>query len=135
MAAGDLLRVFVIVMGVWLLLMAVLSLAKRRMTEQFCLAWAIVSVLMVICGILVNPSELDKYISLRILILIFLIAIGVVWILWFISTQLSILSRKNQELAMQISLLNQDSEQILKKLNYFEEMMEKHFSGGDDLQK
>ena len=135
MAAGDLLRVFVIVMGVWLLVMAVLSLAKRKMTEQFCLAWAIVSVLLVICGVLLTPSELERYISMRILILILLITIGVVWILWFISTQLSILSRKNQELAMQISLLNQDSEQILKKLNHLEEMMEKHFSGGDDLQK
>ena len=135
MEAGDLLRVFVIVMGVWLLAMAVLSLAKRKMTEQFCLAWSIVSVLLVISGVLLNPSTLERYISMRILILILLITVGVVWILWFISTQLSVLSRKNQELAMQISLLNQDSEQILKKLDYLEEMMEKHFSGGDDLQQ
>ena len=105
------------------------------MTETFCLAWAIVSVLLVICGVLLNPSELERYISMRILILIFLIAIAVVWTLWFLSTQVSILMRKNQELAMQISLLNQDSERILKKLDYLEEMMEKHFSGGDDLQK
>lgn len=135
MAAGDLLRIFVIVMGIWLLVMAVLSLAKRKMTETFCLAWAIVSVLLVICGVLLNPSELERYISMRILILIFFIAIAVVWTLWFLSTQVSILMRKNQELAMQISLLNQDSERILKKLDYLEEMMEKHFSGGDDLQK
>lgn len=135
MAAGDLLRLFVIVMGIWLLVMAVLSLAKRKMTEQFCLAWAIVSVLLVICGVLLNPSELDRYISIRVLILIFLIAIGAVWILWFISTQLSVLSRKNQELAMQISLLNQDSERILRKLDHLEEMMEQHFPGGDDLRR
>ena len=125
MTAGDLLRIFVIVMGIWLLVMAVLSLAKRKMTETFCLAWAIVSVLLVICGVLLNPSELERYISMRILILIFFITIAVVWTLWVLSTQL----------AMQISLLNQDSERILKKLDYLEEMMEKHFSGGDDLQK
>lgn len=135
MAAGDLLRVFVIVMGAWLLVMAILSLAKRKMTEQFCLAWAIVSVLLVICGVILNPQELERYINIRTLILIFLITIGVVWILWFISTQLSILSRKNQELAMQISLLNQDSERILRKLDHLEEMMEQHFPGGDDLQR
>lgn len=122
-------------MGICLLVMAVLSLAKRKMTETFCLAWAIVSVLLVICGAILNPSELERYISLRTLILILLITIGVVWILWFISTQLSILSRKNQELAMQISLLNQDSERILKKLEYLEKMMDEHFPGGDDLQK
>lgn len=135
MEAGDLLRVFVIVMGIWLLAMAILSLAKRKMTETFCLAWAIVSVLLVICGVLLNPSTLERYISMRILILILLITIGVVWILWFISTQLSILSRKNQELAMQISLLNQDSERILKELEDLERIMDEHFPGGDGLQK
>ena len=109
MTLGDLLTIFLIMMGICLLVMAILSLAKRKMTEPFCLAWAIVSVLLVICGILIEPSELERYVSLRILILIFLITIGVVWTLWFISTQLSILIRKNQELEMQISLLNQDS--------------------------
>lgn len=135
MEAGDLLRLFVIMMGVWLLVTAILSLAKRKMTEQFCLAWAIVSVLLVISGILINPSELDRFITVRTLILIMLITIGIVWILWFISTQLSVLSRKNQELAMQISLLNQDSERIFKKLDDLEKMINQHFSGGDDLQK
>lgn len=122
-------------MGICLLVMAILSLAKRKMREPFCLAWAIVSVLLVICGILIEPSELERYVSLRILILIFLITIGVVWTLWFISTQLSILMRKNQELAMQISLLNQDSERMLKKLEELEKRIDQHFAGGDDLQK
>ena len=124
MTLGDLLTIFLIVMGICLLVMAILSLAKRKMTEPFCLAWAVVSVLIVICGILIEPSELERYVSLRILILIFLIMIGIVWILWFISTQLSILMRKNQELAMQISLLNQDSERMLKKLEELEKRFE-----------
>lgn len=135
MTLGDLLTIFLIMMGICLLVMAILSLAKRKMTEPFCLVWAIVSVLLVICGILIEPSELERYVSLRILILIFLITIGVVWTLWFISTQLSILMRKNQELAMQISLLNQDSERMLKKLEELEKRIDQHFAGGDDLQK
>lgn len=135
MTLGDLLTIFLIMMGICLLVMAILSLAKRKMTELFCLAWAIVSVLLVICGILIEPSELERYVSLRILILIFLITVGVVWTLWFISTQLSILMRKNQELAMQISLLNQDSERMLKKLEELEKRIDQHFAGGDDLKK
>ena len=135
MTLGDLLTIFLIMMGICLLVMAILSLAKRKMTEPFCLSWAIVSVLLVICGILIEPSELERYVSLRILILIFLITIGVVWTLWFISTQLSILMRKNQELAMQISLLNQDSERMLKKLEELEKRIDQHFVGGDDLKK
>ena len=135
MTLGDLLTIFLIVMGIFLLVMAILSLARRKMTEPFCLACAIVSVLLVICGILIEPSELERYVSLRILILIFFITIGVVWTLWFISTQLSILMRKNQELAMQISLLNQDSERMLKKLEELEKRFDQHLAGGNDLQK
>lgn len=135
MASGDLLTVFLVVMGICLFVMAILSLAKRKMTEPFCLAWVCVSVLIVICGILIEPSELDRYISLRVLILILFITIGVGWILWFISTQLSILRRKNQEIAMQISLLNQDSERMIKKLEDLEKRMDEDTSEGTDLQK
>ena len=135
MASGDLLTVFLVVMGICLFVMAILSLAKRKMTEPFCLAWVCVSVLIVICGILIEPSELDRYISLRVLILILFITIGVGWILWFISTQLSILRRKNQEIAMQISLLNQDSERMIKKLEDLEKRMDEDTSEGTYLQK
>ena len=56
MTLGDLLTIFLIMMGICLLVMAILSLAKRKMTEPFCLAWAIVSVLLVICGILITGT-------------------------------------------------------------------------------
>ena len=95
---GDILRVFVIVAGVYMFLKAILSLAKRKMTEPFCLV------------------QLDNFISFRGLILVILVISGLLWDLWFISSQVSILKRRNQELAMQISLLNQDCEKILKEL-------------------
>ena len=113
---GDVLRLFVIVAGAYMFLKAILSLAKRKMTEPFCLAWAVLSALMIFSGILLNPSQLDGYISTRGLILIIIIVSGILWGLWFISTQVSILKRKNQELAMQISLLNNDCEKILREL-------------------
>lgn len=116
MAVGDVLRLFVIVAGAYMFLKAILSLAKRKMTEPFCLAWAVLSALMIFSGILLNPSQLDGYISTRGLILIIIIVSGILWGLWFISTQVFILKRKNQELAMQISLLNNDCEKILREL-------------------
>lgn len=116
MAVGDVLRLFVIVAGAYMFLKAILSLAKRKMTEPFCLAWAVLSALMIFSGILLNPSQLDGYISTRGLILIIMIVSGILWGLWFISTQVSILKRKNQELAMQISLVNNDCEKILREL-------------------
>ena len=116
MAVGDVLRLFVIVAGAYMFLKAILSLAKRKMTEPFCLAWAVLSALMILSGILLNPSQLDGYISTRGLILIIMIVSGILWGLWFISTQVSILKRRNQELAMQVSLLNNDCEKILREL-------------------
>lgn len=116
MAVGDILRLFVIVAGAYMFLKAILSLAKRKMTEPFCLAWAVLSALMILSGILLNPSQLDGYISTRGLILIIMIVSGILWGLWFISTQVSILKRRNQELAMQISLVNNDCEKILREL-------------------
>ena len=116
MAVGDVLRLFVIVAGAYMFLKAILSLAKRKMTEPFCLAWAVLSALMILSGILLNPSQLDGYISTRGLILIIIIVSGILWGLWFISTQVSILKRRNQELATQISLVNNDCEKILREL-------------------
>ena len=116
MAVGDVLRLFVIVAGAYMFLKAILSLAKRKMTEPFCLAWAVLSALMILSGIILNPSQLDRYVSLRGLILIMIIVSGILWGLWFISTQVSSLKRRNQELAMQISLLNHDCEKMIREL-------------------
>ena len=116
MDIGNLLKAFIIILGVVLLMKAVFSLAKRKMTEPFCLAWALLSTLMIFSGVLLNPSQLDRYISTRGLVLIIIVVSGILWGLWFISTQVSLLKRRNQEMAMQISLLNNDCEKILKEL-------------------
>mgnify|MGYP006911825802 CR=1 FL=1 len=116
MAVGDVLRLFVIVAGAYMFLKAILSLAKRKMTEPFCLAWVVLSALMILSGILLNPSQLDGYISTRGLILIIMIVSGILWGLWFISTQVSILKRSNQDLDKQISLVNNVSEKIHREL-------------------
>lgn len=117
MTGGIFLRVFMIVLGCYLLVITLLSLAKRKMTEQFCLVWSVLSVLMVILGIVIKPSQIERYMRGEILALVLIVVLSVVWGLWFISTQVSILMRKNQELAMQTSLLNQDSENMLRQID------------------
>lgn len=120
MEVGDILRLFVIVSGVFMVVRAILSLAKRKMIEPFCLAWVFLFALMILSGALLNPSQMKRYVSIRGLILTIIIVSGVLWGLWFISTQVSILKRKNQELAMQVSLLNNDYEKIIKELEKLE---------------
>ena len=82
------------------------------------------AVLMIVAGILLNPSQIERYISLRGLMLVLIIILGVIWGMWFVSTQVSILLRKNQELAMQTSLLNQDSEYMLKEIKNLKRRLE-----------
>lgn len=124
MIIGDLLKIFMIILGIYLLCMTLLSLAKRKMTEQFCLVWAVMAGLMIVAGILLKPSQIGQYISVRGLLLVLIILLGAIWGLWFISTQVSILLRKNQELAMQTSLLNQDSEYMLKEIKELKRRLE-----------
>ena len=100
------LRIFMIVLGIVLLGKTFASLAKRILTEHFGMLWGFFSVVLILAGILLSPTEWGSYISLRGLILV-----------WFISIQVSLLIRKNQELAMQVSLLNQENEQILAKIS------------------
>ena len=44
MDIGNVLKLFMIILGVFILIKTVVSLAKRQMTEQFCLVWAVLSV-------------------------------------------------------------------------------------------
>lgn len=113
MDIGNVLKLFMIILGVFILFKTVVSLAKRQMTEQFCLVWAALSVLFVVCGFLLKPTNLEKHISLCGFIFALLIVIILVSGAWFISIQVSSLIRKNQELAMQTSLLNHDSEYLI----------------------
>lgn len=124
MIIGDFLKIFMIILGIYLLCMTLLSLAKRKMTEQFCLVWAVMASLMIVAGILFNPSQIGRYISVRGMLLVFIILTGAIWGMWFVSTQVSILLRKNQELAMQTSLLNQDSEYMLKEIKELRSRLE-----------
>ena len=87
---------------------------------------------MIIAGLLLQPYQLDHYVSKRVLILILLMVLSAVWGLWFISTQVSILMRRNQELAMQLSLLNQDSEKLMKELKEIKEAMNKESLRSDE---
>ena len=81
MEVGDILRLFVIVSGVFMVVRAILSLAKRKMTEPFCLSWVFLSALMILSGALLNPSQMKRYVSTRGLILTIIIVSGVLWIM------------------------------------------------------
>lgn len=113
MNSGDVLRYVMMVAGLYLLIIAVMSLAKRKMTEPFCLAWVFFSCLMILGGILLRPTGISAYISDVGLILILLIGALVVGAAFILSKSISELVRKNRELSMQVSLINEENRRMM----------------------
>lgn len=124
METGDILRIIICCGGVGLLGITISSLAKRRMTEPFCLSWGIISVVLILAGILLRPTLWNRFISITGMFLVLLLGFAVIYIAFFVSTRVSELMRKNQELAMQVSLLNWEKDELWKKLDELAGQME-----------
>lgn len=116
MGVGDILRIVVIFAGVFLLIMTVSSLARRKMTESFCLTWGLMSIIMILAGILLQPYGISELVSVTGLLLILIVGFCVVFGAFYITGKVSELTRKNQELSIQITLLNQENRMIMEQL-------------------
>lgn len=116
MEPGVMLRVILILTGVGLFFATLSSLAKRRMTEPFCLTWGMVSVMIILAGFLLRPVEWNRYISVPGLFLVGILSFSLIFWAFFTSARVSELMRRNLELAMQVSLLNRENEEIRKEL-------------------
>lgn len=115
MSVGDGLRVFMIVVGLVILGMTVMSLARKHMTESFCIAWGFAAALFICAGIIVQPTQWNQYVSWGALLLILF---GVVLLLagaFIFSVRVSTLSRQVKELAILVSLLNQENANMLRE--------------------
>ncbi|MBO7334560.1 MAG: DUF2304 family protein [Lachnospiraceae bacterium] len=110
--SGDFIRLILVITGIVMLFITIGSLAKRKMVESFCLAWGVVSIALILAGILARPTHWSDYISTAGLVLLFIIFYGVLYAAYFVSLKISELTRKNQELAIQVSLLNSESENV-----------------------
>lgn len=115
------LRMIVIILGIVLLCLDFLAYAYKKITEGAGLAWGLFSVVVILVGAIPalakwsNIADGDNYIA------IFLIWTFFVLGLFFLTITVSQLQMKNQELAMQVSLLNQENEKILDVLQELKE--------------
>lgn len=116
MSSGDGLRLLMIVIGVVILGFTIMSLAKKHMTESFCIVWGIASVVIICGGIILQPTEWSKYISWGGLMLILFGAVFLLSGAFYFSVRISRLTREIRELAIQVSLLNQENAMILAEL-------------------
>lgn len=120
MEVGDILRICFIAVGIILFSVTLTSLAKRKMTETFCLIWGGVSLLVIFAGIMLRPVLLKNYISIPGLVILSLVGFCIICGAYFLSTMISDLTRKNRELAIQVSLLKRECEKNRERLDKLE---------------
>lgn len=116
MSAGNWLRLIMVLAGGLIFWMTLTSLAKRKFTDGFCMLWGVLSICMILGGILLSPGELGSFISNTGLLILLVFCFGLLAMAWCFSWELSSLQRKNHELAMQVSLLNQEHDQLQRTL-------------------
>jgi uncharacterized membrane protein len=109
-------KAVLVLAGIIVFMMVLMSLARRKMTETFCLMWGVLALIMICAGCFLSMTEWGILVGKMGTFLIFLAAACIICGGLFICIQVSMLMRKNQELAMQISLLNQENKQILDEL-------------------
>ncbi len=108
-----------IALSIVLLAADFLTYARKKLTEGFGLIWALIAVLLLVAGILLLAADWASLSALTLLMVVLML------FLFGVSRAVSVLTMKNQELAMQVSLLNQENESILQDLAQLKEMGEK----------
>lgn len=102
-----------IVLGGLLLIWSFLAYAKHRLTENFGMIWGLAALCLIIAGIVLAVAG-GSFMAVAAVVV--LLGVILVLCLFGFSQVISILIMKNQELAMQVSLLNQENESILQEL-------------------
>ena len=109
----TIIRILMVGTGILFLVLAFWAYTRQKLNDSMALIWAFVSIALVITGAV---PAVSKHLSESLLIFMFIICLLLLFLLFKVSKAVSGLSMKNQELAMQVSLLNQENERILHKL-------------------
>ncbi len=116
-------RLIYIITGILLFILNIVYYVKKKNYEDVALIWVAASVGFVILGVLPFWDWKIGEIGIKVFIpLSTALSIGA-FILFFVSSTMSVLRKRNQELAMQVSLLNQENEAIIKKLEEIEQKL------------
>ena len=113
---GIILKVLMIIVGLYLCFKIISSLAKRKMTDVVAMVWMVFSVCLILAGAILTPYGINHIISYGGLIIVLIGLCGGIFLLWNMSIEISELNRKNLELAIQVSLLNQEHDRVQKEL-------------------
>ncbi|MCR5546034.1 MAG: DUF2304 domain-containing protein [Lachnospiraceae bacterium] len=124
MISVGFIRCVFIVTGIILFLLDISFYVKKKIYEDLALGWVVVSVIEILLGALPVWRGGILLVDVKVSFILTLCLSILALLLFFVSALTSVLKKKNQELAMQVSLLNQENEMILQRLDKLEKSYE-----------
>ena len=122
----DIVRIVVVCEGILILFVDFFAFVYRKLTEGIGLGWGFFACIFILLGIVPGLSDWTAVLPVQLLpalgILQFVILAG----MFYFSMKVSELLRKNQELAMHVSLINQENERILGQLKRLRKEMDEN---------
>lgn len=113
---ADIVKYVMIAAGVFMMIFSFWYHSVRKLTVNLAVIWEIFSVILIAIGVFPVLSSWIYHISTGTGLVLFFVGIVCIWGGFQFSLLVSRLAMKNQELAMQVSLLNQENEGILQEL-------------------
>ena len=116
MSTGIIMRTGLIVIGVFIMALSFVLHAKRRLTVNLAVVWEFVGIALILTGAVPVFSSWCCLLAKGTVIAMFVVGAFVLWGCYEVCILISVLSMKNQELAVQVSLLNQENELLLNEM-------------------
>ncbi len=121
MRDGLFIQILLIAFGASMFITGVISLVRKKMSEVVVVPWGLGALIFIILGIIVRPDGWKTYLSTSGLIMIIVFFVIATYAIYFFSIRITETMKKNNELAIQVSLLNSEVEELRKKMEAMEE--------------
>lgn len=120
MNTSIILRFVMVAIGVIYLVWDYVALIKKQMADILCIGWMVVCLIIILMGSVSPLSNWTALVSgttgMALLLFIAVVSYGLFRLCFWISD----LFFRNRELAMQVALLNQENQDILKRIEDLE---------------
>ena len=110
------LRIIMVVAGCLFLILNFVTYVKKNLTEKFTWMWTFFCVVMILSGIVPGLNRWSFQFNSWGYLVLCIILVLIVQFIFIITKEIANLKKRNKELAMHVSLLNQENERILAEL-------------------
>ena len=110
------LRIIMVVEGCLFLILNFVTYVKKNITEKFTWMWTIFCIVMILSGIVPGLNSWSFKFNSWGYMALCIILVLIVQFIFIITKEIANLKKRNKELAMHVSLLNQENERILAQL-------------------